>query len=67
MLFVTFHETIPNIYGYDETNPGSDPIQDLLEPNPQISQLSELRGMLLANGFLYVVNGGKSVSNVVCC
>lgn len=65
MLLVTFHETIGNIYGFDETKPGSQPIENLLEiPG---SQLSELRGMLLANGFLYVVNGGKGVSNVLCC
>ncbi|HLK70053.1 MAG TPA: hypothetical protein VKU19_41775 [Bryobacteraceae bacterium] len=65
MLLVTFHQTIPNIYGYDETHPGSDPIEDLLEIKSK--HLSELRGMLLANGFLYVVNGGKSMSNILCC
>jgi hypothetical protein len=65
MLFVTFHGKIGNIYGFDETKPGSKPIKDLLEISS--SQLSELRGMLLANGFLYVVNGGKTVSNVLCC
>jgi hypothetical protein len=64
MLLVTFHETIANIYGYNETQPGSAPTENLIE-SP--AQLSELRGMLLANGFLYVVNGGKSVSNVLCC
>jgi hypothetical protein len=65
MLFVTFHGTIGNIYGFDETKPGSKPIENLLEiPS---SQLSELRGMLFANGFLYVVNGSKTVSNILCC
>jgi hypothetical protein len=65
MLLVTFHQKIGNIYGYDETNPGGKPIKNLLEISGP--QLSELRGMLLANGFLYVVNGGKTVSNVLCC
>jgi hypothetical protein len=65
MLFVTFHETIPTIYGYDEQNPTSPANQNVLTPDAAV-QLSELRGMLLANGFLYVVNGGKSTSNIVC-
>src|ERR1700738_2583154 len=70
MLFVTFHggsgtSSINNIYAYDEKNPANPPIKDLLEIAP--AQLSELRGMTLANGFLYVVNGGKGVSNVLCC
>jgi hypothetical protein len=65
MLLVTFHEILNNIFGYDEKNISSAPLENLLEiPS---SQLSELRGMLFANGFLYVVNGGKSVSNVLCC
>ena len=64
MLLVTFHEAIANIYGYDETKPNSAPLVNLIETS---SGLSELRGMLLANNFLYVVNGGKTVSNVLCC
>ena len=65
MLFVTFHETIPTIYGYDEHNLKIPPITNVLS-QPASVQLSELRGMLLANGFLYVVNGGKSTSNILC-
>jgi len=65
MLFVTFHEAIATIYGYDEQNPKNPAIQNVLTPSTSV-QLSELRGMLLANGFLYVVNGGKSTSNIVC-
>ncbi|HEY3841159.1 MAG TPA: hypothetical protein VGL72_31525 [Bryobacteraceae bacterium] len=66
MLFVSFHGAIPNIYGFDETHPGSAAITDLIESST-VSQLSELRGMLLANGYLYLVNGGSGVSNVLCC
>jgi hypothetical protein len=65
MLFVTFHESVPTIYGYDEKNLTSPAIQNVLTPSTLV-QLSELRGMLLANGFLYVVNGGTSTSNIVC-
>src|ERR1035441_7580168 len=64
MLFVTFHETIPTIYGYDEHNLKNPPITNVLS-QPASVQLSELRGMLLANGFLYVVNGGKRTSNIL--
>src|ERR1700674_5748053 len=65
MLFVTFHETIATIYGYDEKNPTNPALTKVLMPSTSV-QLSELRGMVLANGFLYVVNGGKSTSNIVC-
>jgi hypothetical protein len=65
MLFVTFHETIATIYGYDELNLTNPPVQSVLSPSTAV-QPSELRGMLLANGFLYVVNGGKSTSNILC-
>jgi hypothetical protein len=65
MLFVTFHETVATIYGYDEHNLKSPAIQNVLTPSTSVN-LSELRGMLLANGLLYVVNGGKSTSNIVC-
>jgi hypothetical protein len=65
MLFVTFHETIAGIYGYDELNPTNPPVQNVLSPSTSV-QLSELRGMLLANGFLYVVNGGKGTSDILC-
>ena len=65
MLFVTFHETIPTIYGYDEQNPTNPPVQNVLAPSSTVL-LSELRGMMLANGFLYVVNGGKGTSNMLC-
>ncbi len=65
MLFVTFHETIATIYGYDEQNPTDPAVTNVLTPSTSV-QLSELRGMLLANGFLYVVNGGKSTSNILC-
>jgi hypothetical protein len=65
MLFVTFHETIPTIYGYDEQNPTNPPVQNVLAPSSTLL-LSELRGMMLANGFLYVVNGGKGTSNILC-
>jgi Beta-propeller repeat len=65
VLFVTFHEAIATIYGYDEKNPTNPAITNVLTASSSV-QLSELRGMLLANGFLYVVNGGKSASNILC-
>lgn len=76
MLFVTFHggkptKDIPspvnNVYAYDETASHGSP---LTYPNvlhvPASVELSELRDLSFANGFLYVVNGAKATSNILC-
>jgi hypothetical protein len=68
MLFVTFHgDSINNIYAYTT---GSGPqktalstsVLNMLYP----AQLSELRAMVLANDCLYVANGSKHTSNILC-
>lgn len=68
MLLVTFHggasPGINNIYAYDTTN-GSPPNAAALAVAKGIT-LSELRAMVLANGYLYVANGAKSASQVLC-
>jgi hypothetical protein len=72
MLFVTFHggsskDSINNIYAYTT---GSGPQKTA--SNPAVlnmlypGQLSELRGMVLVNDFLYVANGSKKTSNILC-
>ncbi|MGA3188286.1 MAG: hypothetical protein ABSF22_14365 [Bryobacteraceae bacterium] len=76
MLFVTFHggssasKGVPcpvnNVYAYDET--GTSPIQPYLNvlSVPASVPLSELRAMCFANGYLYVANGSKKVTDVLC-
>jgi hypothetical protein len=75
MLLVTFHGgtttsratksgPVNNVWAYDETNPTSPPTQNIL--NPGSETLQELRGLTLANGYIYVVNGSKDTSNVLC-
>ena len=65
MFFVTFHQTISNVYAYDDEG-------NLLNPkspcvlNASGETLDELRGIYLVNGYLYVLNGGKSTSNILC-
>jgi hypothetical protein len=75
MLFVTFHggspsKTVPcpinNVYAYDETSSKpTQPFQNILSV-PATVALSELRALTFANGYLYVANGAKKVSNVLC-
>jgi len=72
MLFVTFHGgssegSINEIYAYTtgsgpQTTPLSTSVLNMLYPD----QLSELRAMVLANDFLYVANGSKRTSNILC-
>ncbi|HEY6391624.1 MAG TPA: hypothetical protein VIX89_10125 [Bryobacteraceae bacterium] len=72
MLFVTFHggsstDSINNIYAYitgsgPQKTASSTSVLNLLYPD----QLSELRAMVLANGCLYVANGSKHTSNILC-
>ena len=64
MFFVTFHQTISNVYAYDDDgnllNPQS--------PNVLNKDGDELRGLYLETntGYLYVVEGGKKASKVHC-
>jgi len=72
MLFVTFHggsskDSINNIYAYTtgsgpQKTASSSAVLNMLYPG----QLSELRGMVLVNDFLYVANGSKKTSNILC-
>jgi hypothetical protein len=66
MLLVTFHggkggET--NVYAYD-TPSGDLNVHHALQNAPLTD--AELRGMVYANSFLYVVNGSKHASNIMC-
>lgn len=62
MFFVTFHQSISNVYAYDDSgnllNPQS--------PNVLDKDGDELRGIYLEGGCLYVVEGGKKTSKVHC-
>src|ERR1043166_4788082 len=64
MFFVTFHQSVSNVYAYDDDgnllNPHS--------PNVLDKDGDELRGIYLeaASGYLYVVSGGKKTSKVHC-
>jgi hypothetical protein len=76
MLYVSFHggkptQDIPcpvnNVYAYDETAPGGPPAPYLnVLCVPASVELSELRDLCFANGYLYVANGAKTTSNVLC-
>jgi hypothetical protein len=66
MLLVTFHGGsggITNVYAYD-TASGALETQTALDKAPPPD--AELRGMICANSYLYVVDGGKSGSNILC-
>lgn len=62
MFFVTFHQTVSNVYAYDDDgnllNPKS--------PNVLDKDGDELRGIYLEADHLYVVEGGKKTSKVHC-
>lgn len=65
MLLVSFHGTstgINNIWGFPTSGSGQ-PVEGVL-PASGVT-LDELRGMAVYGGNLYVVNGGKSTSNVL--
>ena len=68
MLLVTFHGGPPpginNVYAYDTAN-GECLTQTALTVKDGV-ELSELRALLLTGEFLYVANGGKTTSNVLC-
>src|SRR5258708_26870318 len=77
MLFVTFHGYSPssqtkatskksgknNIYAFDQT---ATPVKKYKNGLQNAQGLAELRGMLYANGLLYVASGAKKASGVYC-
>ncbi len=66
MLLVTFHggaTGIANVYAYDTTNGD---LKSTAALQKATLSKAELRGMVAASPFLYVVNGGKDASNVMC-
>jgi hypothetical protein len=66
MLLVTFHggsSGVTNVYAYD-TSDGTLNTPTALQ-KASLSK-AELRGMVYANSYLYVVNGGKSASDILC-
>ena len=72
MLLVTFHGgrgsgSINNVCTYDTTKPGSLTLlsSSALRQTGDVA-LSELRSMVTAVGYLYVANGAKASSNVLC-
>src|SRR5450432_2923737 len=69
MLLITFHGgttpgSINNVFAYDTSTGALLTATALAVPTG--SSLSELRSMVLANGNLYVANGAKSISTVLC-
>jgi hypothetical protein len=67
MLLVTFHggsTGIANVYAYDTTD-GTLKTSAALSSKAPLDK-AELRGMVLANSYMYVVNGGKHASNIMC-
>lgn len=67
MLLVTFHggasPGINNVYAYDTDS--NTLLSDAALRNIDASKLSELRALVSYNGYLYVANGAKSISNVL--
>jgi hypothetical protein len=68
VFFVTYHggksgAAYNNVYAYDHH--GKLLSASVLQVQSG-TQLSELRGVYLNQGYLYVVNGGESVSDVLC-
>jgi hypothetical protein len=66
MLLVTFHggsSGITNVYAYNTSSNQVNTETALI--NITLKD-SELRGLVYANSYLYVVNGEKSVSNILC-
>src|SRR4051812_49257998 len=62
MLFVSFHKTISNVYAFDDN--GNLLSSAILDAGGQ--SLDEIRGLYLGSGLLYVANGGKDASNILC-
>jgi hypothetical protein len=64
MLLVTFHGAINNVYVYE--TPSGSLVTDKALQVPHDVTLSELRTMVVAGNFLYVANGAKAASTVLC-
>jgi hypothetical protein len=68
MLLVTFHGGSggqPNVWAYD-TATGVLTTKQALQDQGGLLAGAELRGLVYANSFLYVVNGAKNASNILC-
>lgn len=66
MLLVTFHggtAGINNVYCYDTVS--AKRLTDAALRHIDASRLSELRALVYCNGYLYVANSDKSISNVL--
>jgi hypothetical protein len=65
MLLISFHGTVANLYAYDANghllNPQTPDVLNACKGYP----FDELRGIYAANGYLYVLNGGKDTSNIL--
>ena len=59
MFFVTFHESVDNIYAYDDNG-------NQLSTGVLNQSGDELRGIYLQDGLLYVVQGGKKSNQIDC-
>jgi hypothetical protein len=71
MLLVTFHGgktsgSINNVYAYATSPGGFSLLTDSALRKTSGVELSELRAVVIANGQLYVANGSKATSNVLC-
>jgi outer membrane protein assembly factor BamB len=65
MFFVTFHQAVSNVYAYDDDgNLLNRGMPNVL--NSSANELDELRGIYFINDYLYVINGGKKASNILC-
>ena len=65
MLFVTFHKAVSNVYAYEDNGTLLNPKTPNVLNSPD-NKLDELRGIYFINNYLYVINGGKDVSNILC-
>jgi hypothetical protein len=72
MLFVTFHggsSGINQVYAYATgtgSSSGENPISTNVLNLAYAAELSELRALVFANDYLYVANGRKGTSNILC-
>jgi hypothetical protein len=67
MLLATFHGgfgAITNVYAYDTTT--NKLITTTALPSSDLNSEAELRGLVWANSYLYVLNGTKTESTILC-
>ena len=65
MLLISFHETVANLYAYDANGNLLNPLTPNVLNACKGYAFDELRGIYAANGYLYVLNGGKDTSNIL--